>query len=61
VEKGYNLLDARLGYMINKYINIFVYGENLLGQKYQINDGYPMPLTTVFGGINLKFDKKKSE
>jgi outer membrane receptor protein involved in Fe transport len=61
VEKGYNLLDARLGYTINKYINIFVYGENLLGQKYQINEGYPMPGATFFGGINLKFDNKKSE
>ncbi len=58
VEKGYNLLGARIGYRINKYINIFIVGDNLLDQEYQINKGYPMPGATVFGGINLKFDKE---
>jgi outer membrane receptor protein involved in Fe transport len=58
VEKGYNLLGAKIGYRINKYLNIFISGENLLNQKYQINKGYPMPGITVFGGINLKFEKE---
>jgi iron complex outermembrane receptor protein len=58
VEKGYNILAARLGYTINRYIDIFVSGDNLLNQEYQINYGYPMPGATFFGGINLKFEKE---
>jgi iron complex outermembrane receptor protein len=58
VEKNYHLLGARIGYRINKYINIFINGNNMLNQEYQINKGYPMPGITVFGGVNLKFDKE---
>lgn len=58
VEKDYNLLGVKLGYRINKYIQLFINGDNLLNQKYQINKGYPMPGITVFGGVNLKFEKE---
>lgn len=57
IEKGYNLLGLRLSYRFNKYLNIFLYGENILNQEYQINNGYPMPGITVFGGVNLKYEK----
>jgi len=57
VEDGYHLLGVRIGYKLNKYVNFFVNGENLLNQKYQINNGYPMPGITVFGGVNLKYEK----
>jgi len=57
VEKNYNLLGVRIGYRINKYLNVFVNAENILNQEYQINDGYPMPGITVFGGVNLKYEK----
>ena len=34
-------------------LEIFVKGENLLGQNYEINSGFPMPGATVFGGISI--------
>ena len=57
VERGYNLLGAGIGYRINKYLNVFINAENLLNQEYQINNGYPMPGITIFGGVNLKYEK----
>ena len=41
--------------MINKYVDVFVKGENLTNKKYYINYGYPMPGIIVFGGLNLHF------
>jgi outer membrane cobalamin receptor len=58
VEKGYNILGVKIGYRINKYLNVFMGGDNLLNQHYQINKGYPMPGITFFGGVNLKFYKE---
>lgn len=58
VENNYNLLGVRIGYRINKYLNVFVNADNLLNQEYQINNGYPMPGITVFGGVNLRYEKE---
>ena len=58
LDKGYNLLGIRIGYRINRYLNVFINAENILNQEYQINYGYPMPGITVFGGVNLKYEKK---
>jgi outer membrane cobalamin receptor len=56
VEKdSYTLLNSRISYVINKYIDVFVKGENLTNKKYYINYGYPMPGIIVFGGFNLHF------
>ena len=46
---------ARASFRLNKYIDLFVKGENLLNQKYEINSGFQMPGTTVMGGVNLRF------
>jgi len=32
---------------------VFVRGENLLAQRYEINAGFPMPKATFLGGIEL--------
>jgi iron complex outermembrane receptor protein len=42
-------------YAINKYASVWVRGENLLAQKYEINLGYPMPRATFMGGVSLNF------
>jgi len=56
VEKNsYTLLNSRISFMINKYVDVFVKGENLTNKKYYINYGYPMPRIIVFGGINLNY------
>ena len=47
------LLNATVGYAINKTVNLWVRGENLLAQKYEINLGYPMPRSTVMGGVRF--------
>lgn len=47
------LWNARVNYKALECLNIFVRGENLLGEKYEINIGYPMPGATVFAGIGI--------
>lgn len=47
------LWNARVNYKALEWLNIFVRGENLLGEKYEINIGYPMPDATVFAGIGI--------
>lgn len=47
------LWNARVNYKALEWLNIFVRGENLLGEKYEINIGYPMPGATVFAGIGI--------
>ena len=49
------LLNARINYNAFDWMNLFVRGENLLDNKYEINAGYPMPGITLFGGIELAF------
>ncbi len=36
-------------------LTIFVKGENLLAQRYEIMKGFPMPKATVMAGANFKF------
>ena len=47
------LWNARVNYKALEWLNIFVRGENLLVEKYEINIGYPMPGATVFAGIGI--------
>ncbi len=49
------LLNARINYKALDWMNLFMRGENLLDSEYEINEGYPMPGVTLFGGIGLVF------
>ena len=49
----YTLLNARLSIRPHADVEIFVSGENLTDESYEINKGYPMPGVTVSGGIHL--------
>ena len=51
--ENYLLWNVRVAYSPIKIVEIFVKGENLLGQNYEINSGFPMPGATVFGGISI--------
>lgn len=53
VKENFVLWNARVNYRVLNWMNLFVKGENLLAQEYEINSGYPMPRATVFGGIRL--------
>lgn len=49
------LWNANLTFRATKWLELFVRGENLLAQRYEINAGFPMPKATALGGLNLNF------
>lgn len=49
------LWDADVAFRAARRLDLFVRGENLLAQRYEINAGFPMPRATVLGGVNLNF------
>jgi len=53
--QSYTLLNARLTARPLKQLELFVAGNNLLNQQYQINYGYPMPGIYFNGGFNVRF------
>jgi iron complex outermembrane receptor protein len=53
-RSNYTLLNARAAYRAAKWITLFVRGDNLLCKTYETMDGYPMPRTTVMGGVSLQ-------
>ena len=52
-EAGFVLWNLRASLRVNRLLTIFVRGENLLAERYEINAGYPMPRATVFGVLKL--------
>lgn len=55
VTENFVLWNLRGQFSATKWLAVWVRGENLLAQKYEINAGYPMPRATVMGGINIHF------
>lgn len=53
IEENYQVLGARIGYQATSFLNVYLAGNNLLDQSYQINYGYPMPGINFMGGIRL--------
>jgi outer membrane receptor protein involved in Fe transport len=49
------LWNLTTNYQINSSITIFAKGDNLLAQRYEINNGYPMPKATFTGGIKFEW------
>ena len=49
------LWNLRTSYLLCEYASLYVRGENLLAQRYEIMADYPMPKATFLGGINLSF------
>jgi len=54
---SYNLLNAKAAWKICRQFEVTLSGENLLGQRYEPNRYYAMPLTTIFAGINFQLGK----
>ena len=42
-------------YRLAEWLSLYLKGENLLAQRYEIMKGYPMPKATFMGGINFSF------
>ena len=55
VKENFVLWNLRGNYRLCHNASIFVKGENLLAQRYEINAGYPMPKATVMGGVLINF------
>ena len=53
--ENFVLWNLRASFRTTKWLDIWVRGENLLAQKYEINADYPMPKATVMGGVNINF------
>lgn len=53
--QSYTLWNLRTWWNISRSVRLFVRAENLLNRGYETMLGYPMPGTTVFGGIDLNF------
>lgn len=53
--QNYTLVNMRLAVKANKHFDVFVTGNNLLDQTYEINYGYQMPNINGNVGINAKF------
>ena len=54
-QEDFLLWNMSGSFRICKNLRIFVRGENLLAQRYEINAGFPMPRATVLGGLNVNF------
>ena len=54
-KENFFLVNATLGYQLTRHAKLWVRGENLLAQRYEINKGYPMPRATFMAGANLNF------
>ncbi|GAT63559.1 TonB-dependent receptor plug domain-containing protein [Paludibacter jiangxiensis] len=54
-QENFVLWNLRGSYQLSRQFSLFVRGENLLAQHYEINAGFTMPKATTMGGFNLKF------
>ena len=53
--ENFVLWNLRASFRAAKWIEIWVRGENLLAQRYEIIAGYPMPKATAIGGVGINF------
>ena len=54
-KDNFVLWNASVTFRATRWLDLFVRGENLLAQRYEINDGFPMPKATALGGMNVNF------
>lgn len=55
ITEDFVLWNIRANYRLTRHAHLFVKGENLLAQHYEVNAGFPMPKATFMGGININF------
>ncbi len=54
-KENFCLLNLTVNYALCSSVGLWMRGENLLAQSYEINQGYPMPRATFMGGVNINF------
>lgn len=55
LQEDFILWNLSGSYKLYRFATLFVKGENLLAQRYEINAGFPMPKATFMGGVNVNF------
>lgn len=55
MRENYLLWNMRASYHITSFAHVYLRGENLLNQEYEINKGYPMPKATFNIGVSCQF------
>jgi outer membrane receptor protein involved in Fe transport len=55
ILESFTLVNLMISYRINRHLEIFASGKNLLNQEYTINYGYPMPGIHFMTGVNASF------
>lgn len=53
VQEDFVLWNMKVSFRITGWLSVWVRGDNLLAQEYEINAGYPMPGATVMGGLDI--------
>lgn len=53
VREHFALWNARIAFRASRRVDLFVRGENLLAERYELLAGYPMPRATAMAGVNL--------
>ena len=53
VTENFVLWNVRGSFRVAEWLLIWLRGENLLAQRYEINAGYPMPKATFTGGVSF--------
>ncbi len=54
-KEDFLLLNATVSYQLTPQLGLWLRGENLLAQKYEVIAGFPMPRATFMAGVNLDF------
>ena len=53
-SENFWLWDLTASLRISNALKVFVHGENLLAQHYEVNAGFPMPRATVMAGVEVQ-------
>ncbi len=53
-KENATLVNMNVGFHATKAITLWMRGENLLGEKYEVIAGYPMPKATFMGGLKIR-------
>ncbi len=54
-QEHFTLLNAMAQYTMPCNVRLWVRGDNLLAQRYEINAGYPMPKANFMAGFSVEF------
>lgn len=54
-KETFSLVNATINYQLAPTFKLWLKGDNLLAQQYEINAGYPMPKATFMAGFSFDF------